>query len=70
MPVPSEWRVGTSYVLNRKVYQVYRLIDRDKEAEKSNMDIISNWDSKADAEAAAKRHNVHDAERFWERKLP
>ena len=70
MPTRSEWRVSTNWVLNRKVYQVYRLRDRDKAMESGNMDIVSNWDNKADAEAAAKRLNVQDAERYWEAKLP
>jgi len=70
MPSPSEWRVSTRYVLNQKFYQVYRLKDKTKPLEPDNMEIISNWDNKTDAEEAAKRHNIRDAERFWERKLP
>ena len=70
MPTRSEWRVSEQWVLNRKVYQVYRLWNRDKAMKPGNMEIVSNWNNKADAEAAAKRLNVQDAERYWEAKLP
>ena len=62
MSVPSEWRSMERYVLNQKVYQVYRLRDKDKPMTPSNMQIVSNWDTRADAEAAAKRKNIITAE--------
>ena len=66
----SEWRVREQWVLNRKVYQVYRLRDRDKAMKPDNMEIVSNWSNKKDAEDSAKRSNVQEAERYWEAKLP